>query len=130
MVADQGRIYPLCVAEINLGELPEPLGRLQALSLGKAEHIKLFFSTLVEQFGFGSMKGFKATTIKSRLPKYGDLKVAEVDVASGTLYSGPYAGYSDEELQEVLVDNFVEPEWDKYARFRIKGLLPHSLPGN
>lgn len=34
-----GRIYPLCTPEIDLSELPEPLNRLQALSLGKAEHV-------------------------------------------------------------------------------------------
>jgi hypothetical protein len=35
MEIDQGRIYPLCAPEIDLGELPEPLSRLQALSLAK-----------------------------------------------------------------------------------------------
>ena len=28
-------IYPLCAAEINLSELPSPLDRLQALSMGR-----------------------------------------------------------------------------------------------
>ncbi len=36
MVANQRRIYPLCVPEVDKAQLPEPLGRLQALSLGKA----------------------------------------------------------------------------------------------
>src|SRR4051812_34809943 len=50
MEVDKGRIYPLCVPEIDLGDLPEPLSRLQALSLGKAEHIKQFFQALVDQY--------------------------------------------------------------------------------
>lgn len=117
MEADQGRIYPLCVPEIDLGELPEPLSRLQALSLGKADHIKQFFAALTDQFGFGNMRGFKGSAIKSRLPKYGELKVAEADVSSGTLYTGPYEGYSPEELQEVLDENFVGREWENYAKY-------------
>jgi TIR domain len=111
MEFEQGRIYPLCAPEVDLGDLPEPLGRLQALSLGKAEHIKLLFSALTEQFGFGNMKGFKGSTIKSRLPKYRELKVSEADVASGTLYRGPYEGYSPEELREVIDDELVGKAW-------------------
>ena len=33
------RIYPLCAPEINLSELPSPLDRLQALSMGKAQDL-------------------------------------------------------------------------------------------
>ena len=60
MERDERRIYPLCVPEIDLGDLPEPLSRLQALSLGKADHVKEFFAALTEQFGFGNMKGSRA----------------------------------------------------------------------
>jgi hypothetical protein len=45
-----GRIYPLCAPEIDLSDLPEPLNRLQALSLGKADHVKLFFQELCDRF--------------------------------------------------------------------------------
>jgi hypothetical protein len=116
MEADAGRIYPLCVPEIELGDLPEPLGRLQALSLGKADHVRLVFSTLTEQSGFGSMRGFKGSTIKAKLPRYPSLRVAESDLRSGTLYQGPYEGYSPEELQEVLDEEFALPAYkDLYS---------------
>jgi hypothetical protein len=110
MEIDEDRIYPLCVPEINLGELPEPLSRLQALSLGKADHVKQFFDALVEQYGFGNMKGFKGSTIKSKLPRYPTLTVAESDLQSGAIYNGPYEGYSDDELMEVLDQDFVMRE--------------------
>jgi TIR domain len=117
MAAGSGAIYPICVPEIDLATLPEPLSRLQALSLGKADHIRLFFSTLCDQFGFGSMKGFKATTIRSRLPKYPDLPVAESDLQSGTIYSGPYEGYSTDELKEVLEDELLLPELRRFRSY-------------
>jgi hypothetical protein len=117
MEVDAGRIYPLCVPEVDLGSLPEPLSRLQALSLGKAEHIKQFFQALTDQFGFGDMTRFKGSTIKARLPKYPTLPVAESDLRSGTLYSGPYEGYSDEELAEVIDEQFVGPEWHLVTKY-------------
>jgi hypothetical protein len=117
MEVDEGRIYPLCVPEINLGDLPEPLRRLQALSLGKADHIKEFFQALTNQFGFGDMKGFKGSTIKNKLPRYPTLKVADSDIRSGTLYSGPYEGYSSDELAEVIDESFVGKEWDKIVKY-------------
>ena len=105
-----GKIYPLCSPEIDFSELPEPLNRLQALSLGKASHVKLFFQTLCDQFGFGNMKGFKGSVITTRLPKYSELKIDQSDLSTGTIYSGPYEGYSDDESKEVLDDNFLLPE--------------------
>lgn len=116
MEADAGRIYPLCVPEIDLGELPEPLSRLQALSLGKADHIKQFFQALVDQFGFGNMTGFRGSTIKSKLPRYPTLTVAESDLQSGTLYTGPYEGYNEVELAEVIDEYFVLPAYREYHR--------------
>ena len=106
LLAGTGRIYPLCAPEIDFSDLPEPLNRLQALSLGKAEHVRLFFQTLCDQFGFGNMKGFKGSAIASRLPKYTDLKVVQSDLRTGTLYSGPYEQYSDAELKELLDDAY------------------------
>ncbi|MEE9200770.1 MAG: TIR domain-containing protein [Candidatus Brocadiales bacterium] len=116
MIEGAGRIYPLCAPEIDFLDLPEPLGRLQALSLGKAEHVKLFFQTLCDQFGFGNMKGFKGSAITSRLPKYSDLKVDQSDLSTGTIYSGPYEGYSDEEFKEVLDEQYFYREKCKKDR--------------
>lgn len=115
MEQGEGRILPVCVPEIDKGELPEPLSRLHALSLGRAAETKLLFQTLCDHFGFGSMTGFKHSTIKAKLPKYPDLRVAESDLGSGTIYTGPYGGYTDAELIEVLDDRFVLLEWRRYS---------------
>jgi hypothetical protein len=116
MLEGSGRIYPLCAPEVDFSDLPEPLNRLHALSLGKAEHVKLFFQTLCDQFGFGNMKGFKGSAITKRLPKYSDLKIDRNDLKTGTIYSGPYEGYSDDELKEVLDEDYVYKEWHKFTR--------------
>jgi TIR domain len=119
MEEGEGRIIPVCVPEIDKGALPEPLGRLQAMSLGKASETKEIFRALVDQFGFGSLKGFRHAAIKSKLPKYGDLTVADIDLRSGTIYDGPYEGYSDEELQEVIDDQIVMPAWNTRGRDKL-----------
>jgi hypothetical protein len=112
-----GRIYPLCAPEIDLSDLPEPLNRLQALSLGKADHVKLFFQELCEKFGFGNLKGFKGSTIAKRLPKYKDLKIDQTDLKTGTIYSGPYDGYADEELEEVIDEKVFYKEHKKVQNY-------------
>lgn len=96
------RIYPLCAQEINLSELPEPLSRLQALSLGKATDLKMLFEGLIKQFGFGNITSFRASNITKRIPKYKNVKVKDVDLGDRAFYSGKYTGYSDEELMEVI----------------------------
>ena len=101
----RGRIYPLRAPEIAPSDLPEPLNRLQALSLGKAADVKLFFQALCDQFGFGNMKGFRGGSISQRLPKYADLPVQQIDLELGTVYQGPYQGYSDEELGAVIEED-------------------------
>ncbi|HEX8741920.1 MAG TPA: toll/interleukin-1 receptor domain-containing protein [Thermoleophilaceae bacterium] len=106
-----GRILPVCVPEIDKGSLPEPLRRLQAMSLGTAAETRLVFQTLVDLFGFGNLKGFRHSAIKAKLPKYSDLRVSESDLRSGAVYDGPYEGYSDEELREVIDDEFCAPAW-------------------
>jgi hypothetical protein len=106
-----GRILPVCVPEVDKASLPEPLSRLQAMSLGKATETKLVFQTLVDLFGFGNLKGFRHATIKAKLPKYDTLPVAESDLRSGTVYNGPYEGYSEQELAEVLDEEFLRPAW-------------------
>ena len=50
-----GKIYPLYVPEIDPQDVPEPLSRLQGLSLGKAEHIQIFFQELWDLFGIENM---------------------------------------------------------------------------
>ena len=90
------KIYPLCAPEIDLSELPEPLNRLQALSLGRATDLKLLFETLL-------LKPFISfIDISKRIPKYKNVKVRDVDIGYRTFYSGKYTGYSDEELIEVI----------------------------
>jgi len=114
MEQGEGVILPVCVPEIDKGNLPEPLNRLEALSLGKAAETKLLFSTLKDQFQFGSLKGFSHAKIKAKLPKYPDLRVAESDLQSGSIYTGPYEGYSEKELAEVIDERFVLPAWQSY----------------
>jgi hypothetical protein len=96
------KIYPLCAQEINLLELPEPLSRLQALSLGKATDLKLLFEALIKQFGFGNIASFRASNISKRIPKYKNVKVKDVDLSDRAFYSGKYTGYSDDELEEII----------------------------
>ena len=115
MEQGDGLILPL-VYGVDKGDLPEPLGRLQAMSLSKAAETKEVFQRLVDNFGFGSMKGFRHASIKSKLPSYADLKLADADLASGTIYAGPYQGYSDAELLEVLADNVALPAWRAWER--------------
>lgn len=126
----QGRILPVCVPEVDKATLPEPLRRLQAMSLDRAAETRLVFQTLVDLFGFGSLRGFRHSTIKAKLPRYRDLPVAESDLRSGAVYNGPYEGYSDEELCEVLVDEFLDPAWHETRRqwsdnYDFRGALLH-----
>lgn len=106
----QTAIYPLCAPEVNLSDLPSPLDRLQALSMGKAIDLKLLFEALIKQFGFGKISLFRASNITKRIPKYKDVKVNEVDVREHSLYNGEYTGYSDEELQEILITGYFTKE--------------------
>ncbi len=115
MEEGKGQIIPLCVPEIDKGKLPEPLGRLNAMSLGKAVESKAVFEALIDQFGFWENLGVQARQDKAKLPRYRDLTVAEADLQSGTIYSGPYAGYSEEELTLVVEDKLVKPHWSQEA---------------
>lgn len=104
------RIYPLCAPEIDLSSLPPPLDRLQALSMGQAADLKLLFEALIAQFGFGKITSFRSTNITSRIPKYKDVKVKEVDLNDKVFYSGKYTGYNDDELMEVIDTHFFQPD--------------------
>jgi TIR domain len=111
------RIYPLCTAEINLSELPSPLDRLQALSMGRAADLRLLFESLIAQFGFGAISSFKASNIMKRVPKYKDVKVKPADLADRAFYSGRYSGYADGELAEVIDTHLVRPDDEKHGKY-------------
>lgn len=113
MTEGEGTIIPLCVPEIDMSDLPEPLSRLQAKSLGSAAETKEVFKVLIEQFGFGKISAFRHSSIKANLPKYGDLPIVDADLRSGTLYDGPYAGYSEQELDLVIAEMILFPEWER-----------------
>lgn len=106
----QTAIYPLCAPEVNLSDLPSPLDRLQALSMGKAIDLKLLFEALIKQFGFGKISLFRASNITKRIPKYKDIKVNEIDAQEHSFYNGEYMGYGDEELQEILMAEYFGKE--------------------
>jgi len=108
------RIYPLCAPEIDLGGLPSPLDRLQALSMGRAQDLKLLFKALIDQFGFGTISSFRATNISKRIPKYKDVEIKRVDLNERALYSGMYTGYTLEELCEVIDDQFFRPDAEQH----------------
>jgi|TARA_B110001469_G_C9538241_1_gene267374 hypothetical protein len=107
---EECKIYPLCAPEIEVGNLPSPLDRLQALSMGKAQDLKMLFEALINQFGFGKISSFRASNISKRIPKYKDVEIKQVDLNERTLYSGKFTGYTAEELMEVIDDQFFRPE--------------------
>lgn len=109
------RIYPLCAPEIDLSQLPSPLDRLQALSMGKAADLKLLFDALIGQFGFGKISSFRASNISSRIPKYKDVKIVETDLTEKIFYSGRYTGYGDAELCEVIDSVLFAPDEKKHS---------------
>jgi TIR domain len=124
MEQGEGRILPVCY-QVDKGDLPEPLGRLQAMSLGKAAETKSVFTALIDHFGFGKLAPFRYANLKAKLPRYDDLKVAETDLRSGTLYTGPYEGYSDAELREVIDEEYLHHAWQRYRDLYV---APRSNP--
>ena len=108
------RIYPLCAKEIDLSNLPSPLDRLQARSMGRAIDLRLLFEDLISQFDFGKISSFRATNISRRIPRYTDVKVVETDLNERILYSGKYTGYSDDELMEVIDAELLLPDKAQY----------------
>ena len=63
--AAEAEDLPAVRPEVNPGQLPSPLDRLQALSMGKAADLKLLFQGLIDQFGFGRI-GYALSLIRSR----------------------------------------------------------------
>ncbi len=113
------KIYPLCAPEIELSTLPSPLDRLQALSMGRAQDLKLLFEALMKQFGFGNISAFRASNISKRIPKYKDVEIAEPDRNDRGFYSGRYNGYSDLELMEVIDASFLRPDKVAFETFGV-----------
>jgi len=107
-------IYPLCAPEVDLSSLPAPLDRLQALSMGRAQDLKMLFQALIQQFGFGKISTFRSSNITRRIPKYKDVEITKVDLGERVLYSGRYTGYTVEELCEVIDDGFFRPDKELY----------------
>lgn len=108
------KIYPLCAPEIEMSNLPSPLDRLQALSMGKAQDLKMLFEALIAQFGFGKISSFRSTNISKRIPKYRDVVIKQVDLNERVLYSGKYSGYTAQELMEVIDDSLVRKEYHNF----------------
>ncbi len=109
----ESRIYPLIAPEINMSDLPSPLDRLQALSMGKAVDLKLLFQALIDQFGSGKISSFRASNITKRIPKYKDVKIKDIDLGERGFYSGRYSSYTDPELMEIIDTRFVLPDEEK-----------------
>ncbi len=109
------RIYPLCAPEIDLSSLPAPLNRLQALSMRRAQDLRLLFEALISQFDFGSISSFRATNISKRIPRYKSVSVTEIDINERVFYSGKYAGYSDDELEEVIDTGLFQPDHEVFS---------------
>ena len=110
-------IYPFCAPELDLSNLPPPLNRLQALSMGGSQDIRQLFEALKKQFGFGNIKALRTTNISKKIPKYTNVKVVDVDLNERTLYSGKYTGYQDDELEEVIASNLFLPDEIAYREF-------------
>ena len=114
------RMYPLCVREVPKADLPEPLRRLQALSLGEPDDVSEFLSELCKHFGFGDAARVDPDALVARMPIH-DGQAAVPVVATATDQpadgAGPYAGYSDNELVEVIRDQYLNGEWSDWKQY-------------
>lgn len=63
-------IYAVCAPPINHGNLPEPLCRLQAISLADEKQTKAFFIELAQQFDLGNLNTLDFSKIQDSLPIY------------------------------------------------------------
>lgn len=87
--------------------------------MAKTADLKMLFGSLITQFGFGKISAFKATNITKRIPKYSTVKISEIDLNERRLYSGPYSGYSDEELIEVLDTELFFPDREAREKYAV-----------
>lgn len=81
-------IYAICAPPIDHGNLPEPLCRLQAISLAEEDRTIAFFEKLTKQFKLGNLDALKFARIRDSLSTYPsqitqteniDLKVAHFE---------------------------------------------------
>lgn len=70
MLNESFKIYTLCVPPIIAENLPEPLCRLQAISLADEEQTTAFFTELINQFNLGNLDTLEFTKIRESLPEY------------------------------------------------------------
>jgi len=63
-------IYAICAPPVNHGNLPEPLCRLQAISLADEKQTKAFFFELTQQFELGNLDILEFSKIQDSLPTY------------------------------------------------------------
>ena len=68
-IEKQCEIYVLCAPPIHPGKLPEPLCRLQAISLAVEDETKALFSKLIDQFDLGNLDTLDFAKIRESLPK-------------------------------------------------------------
>jgi TIR domain len=119
------RIYPLCAPEIEVAGLPEPLRRLQALSMGKDGDLKSLFNELILQFGCGLLRNANTTKLMDSLPKYENVELVKPDITDTNIACGEeiHSFYinSVEFLQTVTVT------WDFLFKFIGSILL---IPGD
>jgi hypothetical protein len=66
----QSKIYPLCSPQFELEDLPQPLNRLEGLSLKQPAGLKQLFRDLADLFGFGSIGLLQTEEVISKIPDY------------------------------------------------------------
>lgn len=118
-------ILPACVAELNKDQLPEPLGRLQAVSFGNREETVVFFDTICKEFGVEMDSKDEVDFFLSNLPKYSELKVDPADSKPSVSLS-PYEHYSDKELKLVLQEHLIA-EHQKHSDFHRRPFVNASV---
>jgi len=95
-------IYAICAPPIDHGNLPEPLCRLQAISLAEEDRTTAFFEKLTKQFKLGNLDALKFARIRDSLSTYPS-QISQREAADGADDS-LYATYSPGELKQVLFD--------------------------
>jgi hypothetical protein len=111
MRSGAGRMYPVCVREVHIGELPEPLCRLQAVSLGQPDGVARLLGDLCRLMDFGDPERVDAYAVVEAIPSCASLPRDERDHQGATVYAGPYERYSDPELVEVIQEEYLGPEY-------------------
>jgi len=105
------KMYVLCAPPINPGKLPQPLDRLQAVSLAKENETRAFFNELIERFNLGNLDTLEFAKIREALTDYSVIATEKKYIT--TSYNGPYSEYSGEELKQVILD-VLSQEWRRH----------------